>query len=116
MRGKEKSTTVTFVITLLLLMVIGITFYGCALTIPKSRPNTTEAQANEDLLQCNEKSSALYPIRNEDMNAGKITTKCTLNGNNTTCTSRPDEPSMYDMNARSRWDFNFLCMQSKGYK
>lgn len=100
----------------LAVITVVIAVAGCAETIPLSRQNTTKVQTMSDFDQCNRKAWNHYPVSNKDLNAGEFTTKCTAYGNQTSCSSNSKAPLIYDVTARDRWQFNFSCMQSKGYK
>lgn len=115
--GLVQANTRTFRIRNLpkvLALVAGVILYGCSQTIPMSRPNTTADQAKSDNIQCQREAGPRYPVAERDLNAGKITTNCTTYKNQTSCTSAPSEPLMYDDNAISRWNYVYSCMAAKG--
>lgn len=92
---------------------------GCAMGW--TRPNTTEAQFNQDRFQCEQQAASTYPVVMASSGSGyqaPARTNCTTYGNQTNCTTTPGAytpPPQSDANAFARASAVRSCLQSKGY-
>lgn len=107
-----------------LLILASIALYGCG--GGWSRPNTTEAEFNQDRYQCERESAHMYPAQITQQQIGKgyqspTTTNCFSAGMATQCTSTPGiytQPQTYteDANASNRSRAFNSCLSAKGYR
>jgi hypothetical protein len=85
-----------------------------------SRPNTTEAEFNQDRLQCEQQGTSRYPVRIETSSGhqGASQSDCRSFGLHLNCTAVPGSyvpPVQYDANASARANDIKSCLRSKGY-
>ena len=86
-----------------------------------SRPNTSEAQFDQDRLQCEQQGKDKYPIRIESFGSGHqgaSQSNCRSFGLHLNCSAVPGtyvQPTRYDVNAAARSDVIRSCLRSRGY-
>ena len=96
---------------------------GCA--IGWSRPNTTEAEFNQDRYECEQQAAQMYPVVMVQRTIGSgyqtsAQTNCTSYGNTTNCTTTggnyvPPATVTEDANSTNRGFAFQSCLNSKGY-
>ena len=96
---------------------------GCA--IGWSRPNTTEAEFNQDRYECQQQAARMYPVMMVQSTVGvgyqtAAETDCYTYGANTNCTTTggnyvPPATVTEDANLYSRNTVERSCLNSKGY-
>ena len=95
-----------------------LTIGGCAMGW--TRPDTTEAQANQDRLQCEQQAAGMYSIMMSPGGSAYdqlATTRCATSGNPVNCgtTSVITPSTQTDANAPNRSAALASCLESKGY-
>ena len=95
-----------------------LTLGGCAMGW--TRPNTTEAQASQDRLQCEQQAASMYPVvmaPNGAANDQLAALDCATSGIPIDCGRTADvaPPPQTDANAPNRSAALSSCLESKGY-
>lgn len=112
----------------LALLVSVVLLGGCA-AAQWNRPETDEAQFNQDRYQCQLDAASMYPVPNASpaTTPGPLLTDCTTYGASTSCTTRqgPARPDFYAQGQNSGAALGAMlgrgaafnsCLESKGYR
>ena len=102
-----------------ILAIVAVALAGCA--IGWSRPNTTQADAQQDIYECQRQAASMYPVAMQSVGSGYTSpsqSNCSTYGTQTTCTTIPGRytpPPQTDVNATNRTTAQSSCLQAKGY-
>jgi hypothetical protein len=106
---------------LVLLVAVALSVSGCATTTTWSRPDTSDAQYNDDRQACERTATDAHPVRMAPIGAGVRAppeTICNTQDGRTSCTTKRGTyipPPVVDSNIAERTKAVEVCLRSRGY-
>jgi hypothetical protein len=95
-------------------VILPVLLGGCAMGW--TRPNTTEAELQQDRLQCEQQAVSMYPVVMGSSGSGYAQINCTTYGMQVSCTPGVYSPPLqHDVNVGVRANAFDACLHSKGY-